>query len=66
MILTEFHLGLRQAVMALMNWAIDVPHKLLQSDAKTIPSFEGDKEELIIKKSSTIKYKRIVVWNSAA
>jgi len=34
---TEFHLGLRQAVMALMNWAIDVPHKLLQSDAKTIP-----------------------------
>ena len=29
-----FHLGLRQAVMALMNWAIDVPQKLLQSDAK--------------------------------
>ena len=73
MILTEFHLGLRQAVMALMNWAIDVPHKLLQSDAKTISSpsakqkdKEEDKEELIIKKSSTIKYKRIVVWNSAA
>lgn len=34
MILIEFHLGLRQAVMALMVWAIDVPHKLLQSDAK--------------------------------
>jgi hypothetical protein len=37
MILIEFHLGQRQAVMALMNWAIDVPQKLLQSDAKTIP-----------------------------
>ena len=34
MILIEYHLGLRQAVMALMNWAIDVPQKLLQSDAK--------------------------------
>ena len=34
MILIEFHLGLRQVVMALMNWAIDVPQKLLQSDAK--------------------------------
>jgi len=34
MVLIEFHLGLRQAVMALMNWAIDVPQKLLQSDAK--------------------------------
>ena len=33
MILIEFHLGLRQVVMALMNWAIDVPQKLLQSDA---------------------------------
>ena len=32
--LIEFHLGLRQVVMALMNWAIDVPQKLLQSDAK--------------------------------
>jgi len=32
-----FHLGLRQVVMALMNWAIDVPQKLLQSDAKTRP-----------------------------
>jgi hypothetical protein len=30
----DFHLGLRQAVMALMNWAIDVPQKLLQSEAK--------------------------------
>jgi hypothetical protein len=28
-------LGQRQAVMALMNWAIDVPQKLLQSDAKS-------------------------------
>jgi len=37
MILIEFHLGQRQAVMALMNWAIDVPQELLQSDAKTIP-----------------------------
>jgi hypothetical protein len=35
MILIEFHLGLRQVVMALMNWAIDVPQKLLQSDAKS-------------------------------
>ena len=34
MILIEFHLGLRQVFMALMNWAIDVPQKLLQSDAK--------------------------------
>ena len=35
MIFKYFHLGLRQVVMALMNWAIDVPQKLLQSDAKT-------------------------------
>ena len=34
MILIEFHLGLRQVFMALMNWAIDVPQKLLQRDAK--------------------------------
>jgi len=34
MVLIEYHLGLRQAVMALMFWAIDVPQKLLQSDAK--------------------------------
>jgi hypothetical protein len=27
-------LGLRQVVMVLMDWAIDVPQKLLQSDAK--------------------------------
>jgi hypothetical protein len=33
MILKKFHLGLRQAVMALMDWAIDVPQKLLQNDA---------------------------------
>jgi len=32
-----FHLGLRQAVMALMNWAIDVLQKLLQSEAKPFP-----------------------------
>jgi len=34
MLLIEYHLGLRQVVMALMNWAINVPQKLLQSDAK--------------------------------
>jgi hypothetical protein len=34
MILIEFHLGLRQVFMALMNWAIDVPQKVLQSEAK--------------------------------
>ena len=28
------HLGLRQVVMALMHWAIDVPQKLLQSEAR--------------------------------
>ena len=28
-------LGLRQALMALMDWAIDVPQKLLQCDAKS-------------------------------
>jgi len=28
-------MGLRQAVMALMLWAIDVPQELLQSDAIT-------------------------------
>jgi len=32
-----FHLGLRQVVMVLMSWAIDVPQELLQSDAKTGP-----------------------------
>jgi|HubBroStandDraft_2_1064218.scaffolds.fasta_scaffold685118_1 hypothetical protein len=37
MILIEYHLGLRQVFMALMNWAIDVPQKLLQSDAKLFP-----------------------------
>jgi len=37
MIFKNFHLGPRQAVMALMNWAIDVPRKLLQSEAK--PNF---------------------------
>ena len=34
MILIKYHLGLRQVFMALMNWAIDVPRKLSQSDAK--------------------------------
>lgn len=67
MILIEFHLGLRQVVMALMNWAIDVPQKLLQSDAKLFPKMNnkkihlflnfigkfkfGKQEELIIKES---------------
>jgi len=37
MILIEFHLGLRQVVMALMHWAIDVPQKLLQFDAILFP-----------------------------
>lgn len=41
MILIEYHLGLRQVVMALMNWAIDVPQKLLQSDAKPFPLAGG-------------------------
>jgi len=36
MILIKFHLGLRQALMALMDWAIDVLQKLSQSDAKPI------------------------------
>ena len=37
MIFKYFHLGLRQVVMALMDWAIDVTQELLQSDAKTGP-----------------------------
>jgi len=42
--------GLRQAVMALMYWAIDVPQKLIQTDA--IPNnIYISKEELIIKVS---------------
>jgi len=60
------NLGLRQAVMALMNWAIDVPQGLLQSDAilftsiiKIFSYFDlilfvfwcGGTVELIIKKS---------------
>jgi len=44
--LIEIQRGLRQVVMALMFWAIDVPQKLLQSDA-ILPK----EEELIIKKS---------------
>ena len=35
--LIEIQRGLRQVVMALMFWAIDVPQELLQSDAKTRP-----------------------------
>lgn len=50
MIFIKYHLGLRQVVMALMNWAIDVPQKLLQSDAKLFYAHRK-KEELIIKKS---------------
>jgi len=34
MIFKYFHLGLRQVLMALMDWAIDVPQELLQFDAK--------------------------------
>lgn len=34
MMIKYYHLGLRQVVMALMNWAIDVPQKFLQNDAK--------------------------------
>ena len=41
MILIEYHLGLRQVVMALMNWAIDVPQKFLQSDAKPFSILEN-------------------------
>lgn len=64
MVLIEYHLGQRQVFMALTGRAIDVPQKLLQSDAKTIPSYAsnsqvsnlllnkmGNKEELIIKES---------------
>ena len=40
MVLIEYHLGLRQVVMALMNWAIDVPQKLLQSDARLFSTNE--------------------------
>jgi len=36
-------LGLRQVVMALMNWAIDVPQKLLQSDARLFPKMKFKK-----------------------
>ena len=49
MILIEFHLGLRQVVMALMNWAIDVPQKLLQSDAKLFPKMNKKKNSFIFK-----------------
>ena len=44
MVLIEYHLGLRQVVMALMNWAIDVPQKLLQSDAKLFPKMNRNKK----------------------
>ena len=39
--LIEIQRGLRQVVMALMFWAIDVPQELLQSDA--IPSRKKSK-----------------------
>lgn len=44
--LIEIQRGLRQVVMALMFWAIDVPQELLQSDAILFIEVE-----LIIKKS---------------
>ena len=44
--LIEIQRGLRQVVMALMFWAIDVPQELLQSDAILFREVE-----LIIKKS---------------
>ena len=44
--LIKIPLGLRQVVMALMFWAIDVPQELLQSDAILFIEVE-----LIIKKS---------------
>jgi hypothetical protein len=44
MLLIWYHLGLRQAVMALMNWAIDVPQKLLQYDAKPFLVFFSKKK----------------------
>ena len=44
--LIEIQRGLRQVVMALMLWAIDVPQELLQSDA-----ILRKEVELIIKKS---------------
>jgi len=37
MTIKYFHLGLRQVVMVLMDWAINVPQELLQSAAKTQP-----------------------------
>jgi len=37
MTIKYYHLGLRQVVMVLMDWAINVPQKLLQSAAKTYP-----------------------------
>ena len=43
--LIEIQRGLRQVVMALMFWAIDVPQELLQSDAILFIEVE-----LIIKK----------------
>lgn len=48
MILIEYHLGLRQVVMALMNWAIDVPQKLLQSDAKPFLNYKFYMAKLIV------------------
>ena len=45
MIFIKYHLGLRQVVMALMNWAIDVPQKLLQSDAKLLSAFDNEGRE---------------------
>jgi len=54
----RFHLGLRQAVMALMDWAIDVPQKLWQSDAK--PFFFPKKEVSLYKWNKETKEELII------
>ena len=49
-----FHLGLRQVVMALMNWAIDVPlelNKVMQYPLLINYLKKGNKVELIMKYS---------------
>jgi hypothetical protein len=55
MVYEKYHLGLRQVIMALMDWAIDVPQNLLQNDAillllyNFINNIISNKEELIMK-----------------
>ena len=51
-------MGLRQAVMALMDWAIDVPQKLWQSDAK--PFFFPKKEVSLYKWNKETKEELII------